>query len=212
MAKGFARSKVGVVIAPESTTKKVLDVLQVIMLLASFLVVLYLFFIIPTQVDGQSMEPTFQNDEVLFTNRLLQVAGGPSGVFRSYDYQRGDVIVYTREGEADLIKRIIGLEGERIRIEDNRVYINGVLLREDYIDHAQKPTQPGSFIAEGEEKIIPPGSYFTLGDNRTNSIDSRSSQVGFVRREQIRGSPFFQLLPLSELGFLERPDYGTLGN
>lgn len=189
-----------------STGKRIVDVLQVLVLGAAILVVLYLFFIIPTQVNGQSMEKTFLNDEILLTNRLLQIAGGPSGIVKGYDYQRGDVVVFTRANEPDLIKRIIGMPGERVMIKNKHVFINGVQLREDYIP-ASNPTDPGSFMVEGQEKTVPAGSYFALGDNRTNSLDSRRAEVGFVKREQLRGGPFLRILPLNTFGTIPRPAY-----
>jgi signal peptidase I len=194
-------------VAPSASgSKRIVDVLQIVVLIAAVLVVLYLFFIIPTQVNGQSMERNFLNDEVLLTNRLLQIAGGPSGLVKGYDYQRGDVVVFMRKDEPDLIKRIIGMPGERVMIKNNHVWINGVELREDYIPE-DKPTQPGTFIAHGEEKVVPAGSYFALGDNRINSIDSRTASVGFVKREQLRGGPFLRILPLNRFGPINRPTY-----
>lgn len=192
--------------APTSRGPKLIDVLQFVVLGAAVMVVLYLFFIIPTQVDGQSMERNYFNDEVLLSNRLLQLVGGPKGLIKSYDYQRGDIVVFMREGQPDLIKRIIALEGERVMIKGNRVYVNGKLLPESYIP-ADKPTAAGTFIAEGEEKVVPAGSYFALGDNRINSKDSRSADVGFVKREQLRGAPFVRILPLGKFNFIQRPVY-----
>jgi signal peptidase I len=188
------------------TFSSILDFLQYAVLIVSVFVVLYLFFIIPTQVDGVSMSPNFKNDEILLTNRLIAIAGG-SNLIQSYNYQRGDIIVYTRTDKPDLIKRVIGLPGESVMIKDNSVFVNGQKLTESYINPQEKPTEPGTFIAEGEEKIVPPNSYFTLGDNRTNSIDSRDARVGWVERDQIKGSPFVRLIPPK---IISRPDYPLL--
>lgn len=183
------------------------DVIMYLVLGMSVLVVLYLFLIIPTQVDGESMMPNFQNDEVLLTNKLIQLIGGEGQILANYDYQRGDVVVFSRPNEPDLIKRIIGLAGDRVQIRSNRVYLNGQLLEEDYIDPIQKPTRPGTFMPDGVEKTVPKGQYFALGDNRTNSLDSRAMEVGFIRRDQLRGSPFLRLFPLNHLSALPRGTY-----
>ncbi len=189
------------------TSKKLVDILQYFVLLLSVMVVVYLFFMIPTQVDGVSMMPNFQNDEVLLTNRLIQLVGGEGQLAANYDYQRGDVVVFTRNNQPDLIKRIVGLPGERVAVKDNHVFINGQKLMEDYIDPIVKPTSPGTFLAAGQEKIVPAGSYLALGDNRTNSLDSRSAEVGFVKRSQLRGAPFLRLLPLTNFGSIPRGNY-----
>lgn len=190
--------------------RKIVDAVQAIVFLGAIFIVLYLFFIIPTQVDGISMFPNFKNDQVLLANRLIQLVGGEKGIVKSYDYQRGDIIVYSRPDEPDLIKRIIGLPGERVMISGGRVYVEEIMLTESYINHTERPTYPGTFIAEGQELVVPDNSYFSLGDNRTNSIDSRDARVGFVKRAQIKGSPFFSLT--EEFGGLSRPEYSELNS
>jgi signal peptidase I len=172
--------------------------LQLLVVVAGFLVVIYLFFIIPTQVSGQSMERNFFDGQVLFTNKLIALTGG--------NYSRGDVVVFGREGKPDLIKRVIALPGERVKIQNNRVFVNGVLLAESYISD-DKPTAAGSFMQEGVERVVPEGSYFCLGDNRTNSLDSRDASVGFVKREQLKGGSFLRVFPFSSFGGIVRPNY-----
>lgn len=108
------------------------------------------------RVDGTSMNPTLQHGEYIFVNRLAYKVGEP---------QRGDIIVFSlplSTGE-DLIKRVIGLPGETIRIRNNEVLVNGVKLAEPYI--AQPPVYDGEWTV-GEEQL------FVLGDNRNNSKDS----------------------------------------
>lgn len=190
-----------------SNSRKLIDVLQYFVLGLAVLVVIYLFFMIPTQVDGQSMMPNFQNGEILITNHFLQIAGGEGQLLSDYDYQRGDVVVFMRKNQSDLIKRIIGLPGERIMLKNQKIYINGQRLIEDYIDPISKPTLPGTFLTEGTEKVIPAGHYIAFGDNRINSLDSRSIEVGFIKRENLRGSPFLRLFPLTSFGSIPRGSY-----
>ncbi len=176
----------------------IIGALQVLVVVAGFLVVIYLFFIIPTQVSGQSMERNFFDGEILFTNKLIALTGG--------NYSRGDVVVFGREGKPDLIKRVIGLPGETVKVQGSRVFVNGVMLAESYISD-DKPTAAGSFMPEGLERVVPEGNYFCLGDNRINSLDSRDASVGFVRREQLKGGPFLRVFPVSRFGGIIRPSY-----
>jgi len=106
--------------------------------------------------------------------------------------QRGDVIVfrYPKDPSRDFIKRVIGLPGDTVAIREGVVYVNGVALRETYTINAG--------FGDMAEQVVPPKSYFVLGDNRANSSDSRS--WGFVPEENIIGKALFSYWPLSELG------------
>jgi signal peptidase I len=107
---------------------------------------------------------------------------------------RGDIVVfkYPQDERRDFIKRIIGTPGDTVQVRGNRVYVNGHALDEPYI----KLANPGHAGAPGycgyafgcEPTVVPPDSYFMMGDNRDNSQDSR--YWGFVRREKIKGKAF----------------------
>lgn len=192
---------------PLSTWAKIFNVMQYFVYGAAVLIVLYIFFIIPTEVSGKSMFPNFEDKQILLSNHLIALIGGQNGLIKDYDYQRGDVVVFGRPNEPDLIKRVIGLPGDRVEIKDNSVFINGEKLIESYIDNTIRPTEPGTFLSAESEQIVPQGSYVLLGDNRTNSLDSRAAEVGFVKRSQIKGAPFIHLFPLTTFGFITRPVY-----
>jgi signal peptidase I len=164
-------------------------------------IVVYLFFAIPNQVQGSSMYPFLDDDQVLLTNKFIQLTGGESGVIPDYNYRRGDLIVFQQPGKPDLVKRIIGLPGEKVKIRDGRVIVDGQVLVEDYLPPGRR-TEAGPFIQENQAKTVPEGSYFVLGDNRSNSRDSRTLEVGFVDREYMKGSPFLRVYPLEEFGLL----------
>jgi signal peptidase I len=161
----------------------------VLALLAAFLVktfVLQTFFI-----PSASMEPTLDIGDRVFVNKL------------SYDFhsvRRGDIVVFTLpKGESagvgieDLIKRVIGLPGDTIEGIDGRVYINGKPLREPYLPK-------GTVTTLLPRQVVPPGHYFLMGDNRTDSKDSRF--FGAIPGNLIVGRAFVRVWPLSRLGFL----------
>lgn len=180
-----------------------IEALQTVVFALAVSVVVYLFFAIPNQVDGLSMDPTLRDKEILLTNKFLQITGGPSGIFSDYDYQRGDMVVFQQPNRPDLVKRIIALPGDRIKIENNRVYLNGKAIVEEYLE-PDVVTDPGQFLPNGVEKRVPEGHYFVMGDNRGNSKDSRTNEVGFVERQHMKGSPFLRVLPIGNFGLLAR--------
>lgn len=191
-----------------SPTKKIVDVFQGIVVVMALMVVAYLFLILPSQVDGSSMFPNLQDNQILLTNRMVQIFGGPGKPISSYNYQRGDIVVFKIDSyEKDIVKRVIGLPGERVMVKDGRLYINGQILNESYIDYSQYPAHEDSFMAEGVEKTVPPNSYFLVGDNRPGSKDSRNAEIGFVERKNIKGSPFVRVYPFGEFKFLGRGKY-----
>ncbi len=182
--------------------KIVIDLLQGIVIVAAFIVITYLFLVIPTQVDGRSMEPTFLDRELLFTNKIIQLWGDTSLFQRfGYDYKRGDVVIFQKPGHDDFIKRIVGLPGDKIMIKNARVYINDKLVEEAYLPEG-RVTRPYSFILEGETKIVPVDHYFLMGDNRENSKDSRFSDIGFVARDNLKGRVFLRYWPVKRFSVI----------
>lgn len=92
-----------------------------------------------------------------------------------------------------LIKRVVALPGERFRLEDGQIYIDEVPLEESYI----KGTTQGNL-----DIVLPADNYLVLGDNRENSLDSRDSTVGFVKKKDILGSVFFRYWPLNRIEYI----------
>ena len=132
------------------------------------------------RVDGLSMNPTLQHGEYVLVSRLSYKTGEP---------QRGDIIVFSfpMDQKQDLIKRVIGLPGETISINNNEVLVNGVKLEEPYI--AQSPVYSG-------EWTVPEGQLFVLGDNRNDSKDSH--QWGLLPTENVIGKALLIYWPPSE--------------
>lgn len=132
-------------------------------------------------VDGSSMLPTLRDRDRLAVNKIGYRFDGP---------RYGDIVVFEYPGNPSLIfiKRVIGVEGDRVEVRDHRVYLNGVELDEPYIN--EKPL--GNF----SEVVVPPDTVFVLGDNRNDSRDSRFSDVGFIPLENIRGEAVLRIWPL----------------
>ncbi|GIW16180.1 MAG: hypothetical protein KatS3mg063_2033 [Tepidiforma sp.] len=161
------------------------------------------------KVDGNSMYPTLENGEFLIVNKLVYSEvdleklsnflpfidpGSDPTRYVFHGPQRGDIIVLRdpRDPNTDLIKRVIGLPGETIEIVNGKVYINDRLLEEPYITTPWNDTLPKILIPEDE--------YFVMGDNRNNSLDSRSAQVGLVSKDLIIGKATLTYLPLNRFG------------
>jgi len=174
-----------------------LDILEVIVFAIAFFLFLYLLVFQPHKIKGSSMDPNFKDAEYLLTDKVT---------YRFNEPKRGDVIVFKApglEGE-EYIKRIIGLPGEKISISQNKIYINGKILNEDYIG-PDKFTSPNAFLEEGKTIKIPEDNYFVMGDNRPHSSDSRS--WGFVPKNDISGRAWFVYWPISILGTVEKVNY-----
>ena len=145
-----------------------------------------------TTVIGSSMEPTLSDGDSLIVDKLTYRISNP---------KRFDVIVFPFQYEEGTyyIKRIIGLPGETVRIdEDGNIYINGNILNENY--GAAVMTDPGIAI---NEIVIGEDEYFVLGDNRNHSSDSRTQAVGLVKREDILGRAWLRIFPFKKIGFVK---------
>ena len=181
----------------KSVVRFFFDFLETIVVALSVFVVVYLFIIQPHEVKGSSMEPNFQNNEYIITDKLSYRFGHP---------QRGDVIIFKApvNPDVDYIKRIVGLPGETVAISGGKVYINGKLLNESYLND-MTPLFPGGFMDEGVEIEIPPEHYFVMGDNRPHSSDSR--EFGPIPENLIIGRAVFRYWPVDELGLVPQVNY-----
>ena len=145
-------------------------------------------------VDGSSMNPTLEDQDYLWVDKLR---------YRFTDPKRFDVIVFPYRPGSDIlfIKRIIGLPGETVQIDNGKIYINGNLLDEDYgLATIEDPGVASSKV------ILAHDEYFVLGDNRNNSNDSRKSDVGNIKRENIMGKAVLRVSPFSKFGDFEKKD------
>ncbi|WP_207876602.1 signal peptidase I [Clostridium sp. HV4-5-A1G] len=137
-------------------------------------------------VSGPSMQPTFNNNDVIFIEKVSTEIGY---------INRGEIIVFNshRESNSNYIKRVIGIAGDKIRIKNSKVYLNGKLLSEDYLPKGTD-TESNSI---NTEYIVPNGYVFVLGDNRGNSTDSRI--LGPISVRDITGHVVIRIYPFSEI-------------
>ena len=156
-------------------------------------VVLIVFIYQPVKVEGTSMQPTLSDKERIFINKFTY-RFGLGGI------ERGDTVVFwfPEDPSKSYIKRVIGLPGDRVRIDLGQVIVNDRPLVEDYVEEDFRDQM--SWPANRHDKIVPPNEYFVLGDHRSSSSDSRS--WGFVPRANIYGKAVFAYWPLQKLGRL----------
>ncbi len=141
------------------------------------------FIVTPAIVDGSSMLPNLQNNNVIILNKLD---------YKLNNIKRFDVVVIDYNGEK-LIKRIIGLPGEHIEYKENNLYVNGFITNEIF-DH--KKTNDFKLEMLGY-LTIPGDKYFVLGDNRLNSTDSRV--IGLIDKKDILGSVSYRIFPITKI-------------
>ncbi len=148
------------------------------------IVVLFRSYIMtPVEVEGMSMYSTLNNGEILLLKKFDK------------NYKRFDVIVF-KNNKDKLIKRIIGLPGETVEYKDNKLYINGKYVKEKFLKNDQQTYDFN--IKELGYKKIPKNYYFVLGDNRTNSTDSRI--IGLINSKQITGKTDIIIFPFTKMG------------
>jgi len=157
----------------------------VVSLAISAFIIIFLYQ--PVKVEGTSMMPGLEDQERIFVNKF---------VYRWEPIQRGDIVVfrYPRDTSKSYIKRVIGVAGDHVRIENGEVYVNDQALDEDYVpsDYADARSYA--------EVTVPAHSYFVLGDHRTMSNDSRD--FGPVNERFIYGKAVFGYWPMEKLGRL----------
>lgn len=177
-------------------TKVITDILE--MIVGSFAAIFLAFVIVysigmRTSVIGDSMEPTLYNGQEILMNRVIYKLSAP---------RRNDVVVFLPNGNENshyYVKRVIGLPGETVQIKEGKVYIDGIMLNED--EALDQMIDAG--IAQNELTLAA-DEYFVLGDNRNSSEDSRSGNIGAVKKENIIGKAWFHMASENEsMGLIE---------
>lgn len=166
-------------------TKKVFVVVKstAISLVIAVFIINFIFQIVT--VNGESMFPTLQNNDKLILEKVS---------YRIIPAKRNDIVVikYPADIGQRIIKRVIAVAGDKVKISDNIIYINGKIINEYYKNE--------SIMRDYDETIVPKGSMFVLGDNRNFSKDSRSSDIGFVKLNLLEGKAVIRLYPFNKMG------------
>lgn len=147
-----------------------------------FLIIVYLLIAQPFQIKGQTMTPNYVDGQYYFASKIA---------YNKNDPVRGDVIVFKSptDPQFNYFKRIIGIPGDTILVQNGKVYLNGSILNESVYLNNDIKTLGSSFLREGTQIIVPEDKYFVLGDNRKHSSDSRD--WGFVSKQDIIGKITF---------------------
>lgn len=141
-----------------------------------------------TRVNGYSMNPTLNDNDILIMNNIVYKFNQP---------ERGDIVIIRTDEhhklwmKKHLVKRVIAIPNDTLLISDGKVYVNDNLLEENYINE--------EFTSGDINIVIPSGKIFVMGDNRNNSLDSRSELIGLVDYEDIKGKAIFRFYPLNRL-------------
>lgn len=179
-----------------------LDIIETMAISFSIFLVVYLFFLQPHQVNGQSMVPNFESGEHVLTDKVT---------YKVRDPQRGEVLVFHAPPDAkcaegtgcDFIKRVIGVPGDTVEVKDNAIWVNGEKLPEPYIP-SDYPILPGN-ATKNKSVYLGPEEFFVCGDNRPYSSDSRA--WGAITKAEIVGRVFFRYWPPSALGSISKSIY-----
>lgn len=172
---------------PRSTLITTIAWFRDLMLSVLIAVLVILFLYRPVKVEGTSMMPSLYDQERLFINQF-------SYKFGLGDIKRGDTVVfwYPEDTTKSYIKRVIGLPGDTVAVQDGYVIVNGKRLVENYIPPEYRDDRPYP------PTVVPPNEYFVLGDHRISSNDSRA--WGFVPRNYIYGKAVFVFWPPDRIG------------
>jgi signal peptidase I len=178
----------------KSLVKETLSWLLHIAIAVAIGLIIVNFVVQRTIVDGQSMEPTLQNADNLWVEKLTP----KFGKLKYGDIVTVDVPEKVGAERSPLIKRVIGVEDDKIEIKDGKLFLNGKEMHEGYIGGDATISENPEY----DEVTVPKGCVYVLGDNRENSRDSRS--IGPVEVKKISGKAIFRFFPLNKIGPLKR--------
>jgi signal peptidase I len=174
---------------PRTSTSLAISWLRDLFLSVVIAIVVILFLYQPVRVEGTSMKPTLVNEERIFINKFVYRFGFAN-------IARGDVVVFWFPGDVSksYIKRVIGVPGDTVQVNDGTVFINNREIPEPYVTEENR-----DHVSKGAQQLGR-DEYFVLGDHRNSSNDSRS--WGTVPRSYIYGKAVFVYWPLDRMGVL----------
>lgn len=164
--------------------KKIIKELYPYVLIILAVIIIRTFIITPVVVSGDSMKPNLNNGELLLVRKI----GYNNNTIKRFD------IIVLKDGDDEIIKRIIGLPGEHISYKNNNLYVDDTVVEQNY---TFRDTKDFNLEEICTCSIIPEGKYLVLGDNRPISKDSR--QIGLVDIDNIVGKAVFRIWPLTKI-------------
>lgn len=167
----------------------IIDTLKYIL---TIVLVIFIIMYIATvqQVVGPSMDPTFKDQDIVILNKFH---------YHLFDIKRFDIVSLKYNETKYLIKRVIGMPGDKVEYKDNRLLINGKEKKESFLNK-NVITENFSLISLGYEEI-PEGMYLVLGDNRQNSLDSR--EIGLIKEDEIIGKVNLRIWPINKFSYVK---------
>lgn len=173
-------------------SKEIKDWIKTILISVVLAWLISTFIARPTIVKLESMYPTLEQNHYLILEKIT---------YRFNEPERGDIVVFESPIKEDdgkglnLIKRVIGVEGDHIVIKEGHTYINGEKLDEEYIN--------GDYTHGNIDIVIPENHVFVMGDNRPVSLDSRADEIGSIDTDTIQGKVLIRLFPFNKIGTVE---------
>ena len=178
--------------------KKFFDSSQILVVILGIFALLYLFIAQFSVVDGPSMLNNFDSGDLTVYEKVTTTLG---------HLKRGDVVVFQSPDGRDFIKRVIGLPGESIKVQDGKVYVNEKPLTEDYLSDINKYVRGGTTYTEGITITSNDKEYALFGDNRTVSHDSRD--LGPITLDKIKGKVLVVFWPINKFHFIKDIQYSN---
>ena len=167
------------------TVKRLIKEYGIYVLIIVIVILIKTYLFAPIMVKGESMYPTLHNKDIMILDKIK---------YKYSSIERFDIVVIRNDGK-NIIKRVIGLPGDSVDYIDSKLYINGKMYVEKYLDSDVKTLLNGS---DFEVDNIPDDCYFVLGDNRVVSKDSRS--IGLIKKKDIEGKATITIFPFDRLG------------
>ena len=173
----------------EKTKKEIISWIKSIAVALILAFVIRQYILTPVIVSGQSMEPTFEEN-----NRIIITKINKINKINRFDM----VVFHAPNSEDDYIKRVIGLPGDIVVMKNDKLSINGVEYKEEYVQSNKETIFKGQKLTQDFEVEVPEGYLYVLGDNRRDSTDSRA--LGFIDRKAVVGKVTFRYYPLQDIG------------
>jgi signal peptidase I len=173
----------------------IFDFIKTVAMIVVIAFAIRIFALQPYIVEGQSMEPTFQNNDYIITEKVT---------YRLKEPARGDIVIFHPPDNPSInyIKRIIGLPGDQIEVKGEAVYVNGTKLNESYLASA---TQGSNLNQPLAKTTVSADEYYVMGDNRDHSRDSR--EIGAIPKQNVVSHIWFRLLPLNSIEAFAKFNY-----